>query len=84
MTLYTICVIINIIAVILDGLFDYLNTGEVTIKYGVIAMVVILVFSGFTGTLILTGLLLLNKVDFFNELSDREITIAKDEFLSGG
>lgn len=82
MFFYVICVIVNLIAVGADCINEFFDKGEITMKKGVLGMLVILILAGFTGTIILISLFMVNKVPKVSKKFDEEITLLKDDFFS--
>ena len=79
---YTFFVVLNLIAVGLDLLNDFFEKGEIVVKKGHLALYIVIILSGFTGTIILAGLLLIEKVPTIAKKFDEEITIIKDDIFS--
>lgn len=82
MFFYVLCVIVNLVAVLIDCLNELFEKGEITMKKGILVMLVVLILAGFTGTIILIGLFMVNKVPRVTKKFDEEITLLKDDFFS--
>ena len=82
MFFYVICVLINVIMLGIDFINELFIVGEITMKKGMLVMLVVLCLSGFTGTILLVGLFMVNKVPKVSEKFDEEITLIKDDIFS--
>lgn len=82
MTLFTICISINIILVTLEGLRLFFKDGHLTVKAGIIVILTILILSGLPGTVMLVAVMCHEKYLLIRHYANKEINLFKDSFLS--